>query len=66
VDRCQVELGDDIDDEPGEIVLRQPVAERRRHQVLLVPLDRPEVVAHGRLLLVPPHPRIVAASAFRG
>jgi hypothetical protein len=53
-DRVEVKLVDDIEDEPGEVVARQPVADRDRHQVLLITLDRPEVVAHALSLLPAP------------
>jgi hypothetical protein len=65
VDRTEVHLGDGIEDEPGEIVIGQPIADRDRHQVLLVPLDRPEVVAHHCPPLPAPDPRIVAGRRCR-
>ena len=45
----EVELVHGVDDHPGEVVRRQPVAQRGRHQVLLVPFHRVEVLAHRSL-----------------
>ena len=46
----QVDLIDDVDHEPGQVILRQPVRHVRRHQELLRPIRRHEVVRHRRIM----------------
>src|SRR3954451_5466483 len=48
VKRRQVQLSDDIDHEPRQMTLRQPVGHRRRHQHQLLTINRDEVVSHTR------------------
>ena len=47
VDRGEVDLLDHVENEPRQVVRRQPVPQRRWHQVLLIALDGPEVLAHA-------------------
>jgi hypothetical protein len=42
-----VELVDDVQDEPGEMILREPVAQVRGQQEGLVAVTAQEVVSHG-------------------
>jgi hypothetical protein len=46
VERLQVELIDHVEDEPGEVVGWQPVAQVRRQQERLVAVTAKEVVGH--------------------
>jgi hypothetical protein len=43
----QVELVDDVQDEPGEVAFGQPVAQVGREQEGLVAVAAKEVVGHG-------------------
>jgi hypothetical protein len=47
VERGAVELVDDVEDAPGEMVLGEPVAQVRRQQEGLVAVAADEVVGHG-------------------
>jgi len=47
VEGVEIHLGHGVEDEPGQVVLRQPVEERRGQQEELVTLDSKEVVGHG-------------------
>jgi len=44
---CQVELVDHVEDEPGEMILGEPVAQVRGQQEGLVALCAQEVAGHG-------------------
>jgi len=46
VEPGQIELVDHVDDEPRQVILRQPLGHARRHQELLIAIDRPEVERH--------------------
>jgi hypothetical protein len=46
VEGLEIELLDRRQDEPGEVVLRQPLAQARRHQQLLVAVAGQEVLRH--------------------
>lgn len=48
IERSQVHLVYDVDDEPGEVILFQPVVDRRRQQVVLIAITGDEVVGHAR------------------
>ena len=48
VEPGQVELGDHIQHEPRQVILRQPVRHRRRHQHQLLAISSHEVVAHAQ------------------
>jgi phytoene dehydrogenase-like protein len=50
-ERRQVELVDDVEDEPGEVVFGQPVTQIRRQQEGLVAVAAKEVVGHGATYL---------------
>jgi hypothetical protein len=47
-ERLQVHLRDGIENEPGEVVVGQPLAQVGRQEQLLVAVAREEVLAHGR------------------
>jgi hypothetical protein len=47
VERCQVELVGDVEDEPGEVALGEPVAQVRGEQEGLVAVAAQEVVGYG-------------------
>ena len=47
---AQVDLIDDIDHEPGEVILGQPVRHIRRQQEPLTPIRRHEVVRHHQIM----------------
>jgi hypothetical protein len=47
VESIEIHLGYGIEDEPSQVVLGQPVEERRGQQEELVTLDSEEVVGHG-------------------
>jgi hypothetical protein len=47
IERREVELVDDVQDEPGEVAVGQPVAQVRRQQEGLLALCAQEVVGHG-------------------
>ena len=47
----QIELLDGVEDEPREVVLRQPVAQARRQQQLLLAIARDEVLPHHEMVL---------------
>jgi hypothetical protein len=47
-ERAQVQLVHDVEDEPGQVVGRQPVAQVRGEQERLVAVAGKEVVGHGR------------------
>jgi hypothetical protein len=46
VETIKIELGDRVEHEPGEVILRQPLPETRRQQQLLVAVTREEVLGH--------------------
>jgi hypothetical protein len=50
-ERVEVEVVDDVEDEPGEVVLGQPVAQVGRQQEGLVAVAAQEVVSHGACYL---------------
>lgn len=52
VERRQVHLLDRVEHEPGQMVLLEPLRQRRRHQEHLITLDSQEVVTHAQ----PPNP----------
>jgi hypothetical protein len=54
IERRQIHPGDHVDDEPREVILRQPLANIRRQQKRLVTIARDEVLPHHRSLLNPP------------
>jgi hypothetical protein len=47
VERLEVEFVDRLDHEPGEVILRQPVAEIRRQEQGLAAVAGEEVLSHG-------------------
>jgi hypothetical protein len=56
VEGCEVELVDHVEDEPGEIALREPVAQVGWEEEGLVAVAAQEVGGHGR-----PYPIAVLA-----
>src|SRR5271154_5948066 len=51
VKRCEVDVLDRIDHEPREVVLRQPLAQRGRHQQQPLTITFDEVLGHPRSVL---------------
>jgi hypothetical protein len=51
IERLQSHLRDGVDHEPHEVVLRQPVADIRRHQKRLLAITRDEALAHHEIVL---------------
>ena len=54
VERRQIHAGDRVEHEPREVILGQPVAQRRRHQQHLIPITRQEVLRHPGIVLIAP------------
>src|SRR5262245_11561167 len=52
VEGLQVELVDDVQHEPGEVAVRQPVAQVRGQQEGLVAVTAQKVVGHGPFYLI--------------
>jgi hypothetical protein len=50
VERVQIDLLDRVDHKPGQVILRQPVAQTRRQQQLLVTVASEKVEGHRSLL----------------
>jgi hypothetical protein len=46
VEAAQIDLVDRIEHKPGQVILRQPLAQTRRKQKLLVAITRKEVLSH--------------------
>jgi hypothetical protein len=46
IKRGQIELPNGIDNEPREVIPRQPLAQARRQQQLLLAITRQEVLRH--------------------
>ncbi len=53
-ERVEIHRGDGINDEPSEVVLRQPLAQTRRQQQLLLAITRDEILGHPKIVLNPP------------
>jgi hypothetical protein len=51
IKRPQIELGDSVDHKPGEMPLRQPLAQARRQQQLPLAVTPDEVLRHPRMVL---------------
>jgi hypothetical protein len=51
VEGLKVELVDHVEDEPGEMILGEPVAQVRRQQEGLVAVATQEVIGHGLFYL---------------
>src|SRR5271170_3458484 len=47
VEGCEVDVLDRVDHEPREVVLRQPLAQRGRHQKQLLTITFDEVLSHA-------------------
>ena len=43
-----------VDDKPRQVIIRQPIADIRRHQKRLITITRDEVLSHGAIVLNPP------------
>ena len=54
VERAQIKLRDGVDDKPREMPLRQPLAQARRQQQLLIAITREEVLRHPEMVLTTP------------
>jgi hypothetical protein len=50
VEGVEIHLLDGVDDEPREVVLGQPLAQRGRHQKGLLTIAFDEVVGHGEIV----------------
>lgn len=46
----KIELGDHVQEEPRQVVVRQPVSYRERHEHQLLTIRRYEVVSHATIL----------------
>src|SRR6202012_1245501 len=51
IERLQIHLLDDVDHEPREVPLRQPLANIRRHQERLLSITRDQALAHHPIVL---------------
>ena len=49
--RPQIELCDDIDNKPNQMLFRQPILNRRREEELLISIGWDEFISHGVLAL---------------
>ena len=54
VERSQIDLADGVDDTPRQVVLRQPLAQARRQQQLLLAITRQEVLRHPAIVFIRP------------
>jgi hypothetical protein len=54
VELVEVHLLDGLDHKPRQVVLGQPLAQRRRHQKRLLTSTLDEVEGHGRIVFAPP------------
>jgi hypothetical protein len=68
VEGRQIELRDGVDHEPREVALREPVAQARRQQQLLIAITRDEVLRHAQIVLTRPDraPLYATASTTSG
>jgi hypothetical protein len=62
VKRRQVHLRDGVEHEPHQVLLRQPLAQARRQQQLLLAITLDEVLRHQRMVLNPPDATPVCAT----
>jgi hypothetical protein len=63
VELVQNHLRHRIDHEPREVILRQPLAQRRRHQKDLLTITSDEVLSHDGIVFAGPDGRGVCATA---
>jgi hypothetical protein len=54
VEPGQIELSDRVDDEPRQVILRQPLPQARRQQQRLVAVTREEVLRHAVIVNAAP------------
>jgi hypothetical protein len=54
VERRQIHRLDRLDHEPRQVILGQPLPQRRRQQQLLVAITAKEVLRHPKMVLTPP------------
>ena len=54
IERVQLHLADGVDDEPREVVPRQPIPHIRRHQKRLITITRDEALSHHQMVLNAP------------
>ena len=54
VERRQIDLADGVEYESREVLLRQPLAQTRRQQQLLLAITRDEVLRHPEMVLIAP------------
>jgi hypothetical protein len=59
----QIEPVNDLDHEPREVILRQPLTQARRQQQLLLAITRQEVLRHTPDPLKPPGQHLRATAA---
>src|SRR5438034_3624710 len=50
VEAAQIDRGDSVGDEPGQVIIRQPLTQTRRQQELLITVTGEEVERHQPLL----------------
>lgn len=62
----QIHLRHRVEHKPREIVLRQPLAQRRRHQKGLLTVTLDEVLSHREIVLADPDGGGVCATASHG
>jgi hypothetical protein len=54
VERLEAELRHRVEHEPGQMILRQPLAQTGRQQQLLVTITRQEVLSHAEIVQTTP------------
>jgi len=53
IESVEIELGNRVDHQPRKMILRQPIADARRQQQLLLAITRIEVLRHAVMVLKP-------------
>src|SRR6516165_5026825 len=54
IERRQIQLLNRPEDAPHQVILGQPIQQRRRHQIRLIAIARDEVLGHPRIELTTP------------
>jgi hypothetical protein len=54
IEHLQIHVGHGVDDKPGEVPRRQPLADIGRHQERLLAITRDKALAHREIVLNPP------------
>ena len=65
IQRVQIHLRDRIENRPHQVILRQPLLQRRRQQQHLIPITSNEVLRHAGMVLTPPDRLFPTATAKR-